>query len=59
MQESAMSRKVVGPGQKVTSSGIYKDSSSGDKSTLVGGRKAPPTEHRGGKWIEIVVTNPK
>jgi hypothetical protein len=54
-----MSRKTVGPGQKVTSSGIYRDSSSGEKSTLVGGRKAPPTVYRGGKWVEVVETNPK
>jgi hypothetical protein len=49
---------TVGPGSKVSDSGIYRDTSSGERSTLVRGKTAPPTQHPRGKWVEIVDTNP-
>ncbi len=54
-----MARRVVGPGQKVPDSGIYQDTQSGERSTLVKGKRAPPTPEPGGKWREIIDTNPK
>jgi hypothetical protein len=54
-----MSKKIVPPGGKVPDSGIYRDTSSGERSTLVRGKTAPPTQYRGGKWIEIIDTNPR
>ena len=37
------SKTTVKPGQKVQDSGIYKSTGSGEKTTLVKGRPAPPT----------------
>ena len=54
-----MVKCTVKPGQKVPDSGIYRDTSSGERATLVRGKIAPPTENRGGKWREVVDTNPK
>ncbi len=54
-----MARPTVKPGQKVPDSGIYIDTSSGEKSTLVNGKTAPPTENPGGTWKQIVDTNPR
>jgi hypothetical protein len=45
-----MVKCTVKPGQKVPDSGIYRDTSSGERATLVRGKIAPPTENRGGKW---------
>lgn len=54
-----MSKKpTVRPGQKVPDSGIYKDVNSGQKATMVKGEPAPPTPSKGGKWKQIVDTNP-
>ena len=53
-----MSKETLRPGEKVRDSGIYRDSSSGERSTLVRGKTAPPTVHPGGKWREVVDTNP-
>ena len=49
-----MTHKTVRPGQSVKDSGIYRDTSSGHRATLVRGKTAPPTEHAGGKWHEVV-----
>jgi len=57
--EISMTKVTIKPGQKITDSGIYTDTSSGERSTLVRGKTAPPTENRGGKWRETVDTNPK
>lgn len=54
-----MTRRVVGPGQKVSDSGIYQDVKSGERTTLVKGKRAPPTPKAGGKWREVVDTNPR
>jgi hypothetical protein len=48
-----MARHTVKPGQRVESSGIYRDTKSGERSTLVHGKTAPPTPERGGKWREV------
>lgn len=53
-----MAKSTVKPGQTVPDSGIYRDTSSGDRATLVRGKTAPPTDQRGGKWREVVDTNP-
>jgi hypothetical protein len=53
-----MRKVTVRPGQKVPDSGIYTDTSSGERSTLVRGKVAPPTVQSGGKWRETVDTNP-
>lgn len=53
-----MTRTTVKPGQTVKDSGIYRDTSSGDRATLVRGKTAPPTDNSGGKWREVVDTNP-
>ncbi len=53
-----MSKEVVRPGEKIRDSGIYRDSSSGERATLVRGKTAPPTVGRGAKWYEVVDTNP-
>lgn len=50
--------RTVKPGQKVESSGIYRDTKSREKTTLVKGKHAPPTPERGGKWKEVKETNP-
>jgi len=52
-------RATVKPGQKVPDSGIYRDTKSGERTTLVRGKTAPPTPESGGKWKEVVDTNPK
>src|SRR5690349_10280996 len=51
--------KIVKPGQRVPDSGIYRDTKSGERATLVRGKTAPPTPDRGGKWREVVDTNPR
>ncbi len=53
-----MSKETLRPGEKIRDSGIYRDTSSGERSTLVRGKTAPPTERPGGKWYEVVDTNP-
>ena len=50
---------TVKPGQTVPDSGIYRDTKSGERSTLVRGKTAPPTPEAGGRWREVVDTNPK
>ena len=49
---------TVKPGQKVQDSGIYKESKTGVKATMVKGEPAPPTPKKGAKWEELVSTNP-
>jgi hypothetical protein len=54
-----MARETVKPGQTVPDSGIYRGTKSGEQSTLVGGKTAPPTPQKGEKWRQVVDTNPK
>ena len=49
--------RTVKPGQTVEDSGIYKSSKSHQKSTLVKGEPAPPTQEKGEKWKQVVDTN--
>jgi hypothetical protein len=58
IKELVMSRETLRPGERVNNSGIYRDPKSGERTTLVQGKTAPPTPERGGKWIEIDPTNP-
>ena len=46
-------------GQTIKDSGIYRDSKSGERTTLVRGKTAPPTPERGSSWKEVVDTNPR
>lgn len=54
-----MTKKTVPPGGSVPDSGIYKDSSSGDRATLVRGKTAPPTDKSGAVWRQVADTNPR
>ena len=51
--------KSIKPGQTIKDSGIYRDSKSGERTTLVRGKTAPPTPERGSSWKEVVDTNPR
>ena len=52
-----MSRlQEVRPGVKVPRSGIYQDSLSQRRATLVKGEPAPPTPHKAGRWQQVVDT---
>ncbi len=53
-----MRKNTIKPGQTVPDSGIYRDVVSGERTTLVRGKVAPPTPGPGGKWREEVDTNP-
>jgi|tagenome__1003787_1003787.scaffolds.fasta_scaffold19991165_2 hypothetical protein len=48
---------TVKPGQTVIDSGIYRGTKSGERTTLVRGKTAPPTPERGERWREVVDTN--
>jgi hypothetical protein len=50
--ELLMKRSTVKPGQIVERSGIYQDPKSGERTTLVQGKVAPPTPEPRSKWIE-------
>lgn len=54
-----MARHVLRPGQITERSGIYRDLKSGETTTLVRGKVAPPTPERGGGWKEIVDSHPR
>jgi hypothetical protein len=53
-----MDRHSLKPGETVDRSGIYRDTRSGETTTLVRGKTAPPTPERGGKWREVVDSHP-
>ena len=46
-------------GQTVPDSGIYKGTKSGERTTLVKCKTAPPTPKKGERWKEVVDTNPR
>jgi hypothetical protein len=46
----------VRPGAKVPRSGIYQDSLSQRRATLVRGEPAPPTPHKASHWQQVVDT---
>lgn len=54
----AMKRETLRPGQTINRSGIYVDRQSGETTTLVHGKTAPPTPEKGGTWREIVDSHP-
>jgi len=52
-----MSRpQEVRPGAKVPRSGMYQDSLSQRRATLVQGEPAPPTPHKASRWQQVVDT---
>jgi hypothetical protein len=53
-----VTKPTIKPDQIIPDSGIYKDTGSEERATLVRGKRAPPTENPGGKWREIIDTNP-
>jgi len=59
MKEPEMTKTMttVRPGHKVPDSGIYKETNSGRRATLVLGEPAPPTPKKGGIWKQVVDTN--
>jgi hypothetical protein len=54
-----MASRTLRPGQKTDRSGIYQDTKSGETTTLVRGKVAPPTPERGGRWREVVDSHPR
>ena len=53
-----MRRETLRPGETVQNSGIYQGSKSGERTTLVSGKTAPPTPKPNETWIEVDPTNP-
>lgn len=56
-EKKANSKKTIKPGENVQDSGIYTDDS-GNKTTQVKGKTAPPTSGKGQKHKQKVDTNP-
>lgn len=50
---------LIKPGQTVPDSGIYRQTGSNRRATMVKGEPAPPTGKAGKKWRQVVDTNPK
>ncbi len=57
-EHAHMTRQILRSGQVVERSGIYRDPISGERTTLVEGKTAPPTPEKGGVWQEVVDTHP-
>lgn len=51
-------KSVVLPGEIVPDSGIYADIKNGQRSTMVKGEHAPPTQEAGSAWRQVIDTNP-
>jgi hypothetical protein len=54
-----MARHVLRPGQIVDRSGVYVDPKSGEKTTLVEGKRVPPTPEPKSVWREIFDSHPE
>jgi hypothetical protein len=54
-----MANRTLRPGQIVDRSGIYRDSKTGETTTLVRDKVAPPTPRPGSYWQEIVDSHPR
>jgi hypothetical protein len=54
-----MARNTLRPGQIVNRSGVYRDPKSGEKTTLVEGKRVPPTPAPDSKWREIFDSHPE
>jgi hypothetical protein len=52
-------KATVKPGGKVPDSGIYQSTLTKQRSTLVKGEPAPPTQKPGEEWQQIIDTNPQ
>jgi len=53
-----MKKPTIKPGAKVPDSGIYKETTSKQRSTMTKGEPAPPTTKKGTEWVQVVDTNP-
>lgn len=53
------SKPAIKPGQVVPDSGIYQETGSRRRATMVRGEPAPPTSRSGRRWRQVVDTNPK
>ena len=51
--------RTIKPGQIVERSGIYQDPRSGETTTLVQGKVAPPTPYPKSSWVERVDSHPR
>jgi hypothetical protein len=51
-------RNIIKPGEIVPDSGIYQDISTGQRSTLVKGEHAPPTQLPDSAWKQVIATHP-
>lgn len=49
---------LLKPGEIVPDSGIYEDITTGQRTTLVRGEHAPPTQLKDSGWKQVVDTNP-
>lgn len=49
----------IKPGETVPDSGIYEDMTNGQRTTLVKGEHAPPTQARDSIWRQVIDTNPE
>jgi hypothetical protein len=54
-----MKKHTLHPGEIVDRSGIYHDPKSGERTTLVRGKRVPPTPEPRSKWVEDDDTHPK
>jgi hypothetical protein len=48
-----VTKHTIKPGQKADRSGIYRDPKSGERTTVVRGKKVPPTPEPRSKWVEV------
>jgi hypothetical protein len=56
--KSSANEIVIRPGEIVPDSGIYEDTTTGLRATLVKGEHAPPTSSQGSAWRQVIDTNP-
>jgi hypothetical protein len=54
-----MPNRTIRPGQIVDRSGIYREPRTGETTTLVHGKVAPPTPQPKSYWQEIVDSHPR
>jgi hypothetical protein len=54
----AKTPNTVRPGQRVPDSGIYRNTRTGERVTLVRDKIVPPTSHPNERYREVVNTNP-
>ncbi len=54
-----MARHTLKPGQIVDRSGVYRDQKSGEKTTLVEGKRVLPTPEPKSEWREVYDSHPE